>query len=93
MAGASIPWLVETVPPVGVGLSIFFHFLFQALIGKFIPILHSYVGVSPLSAFFTFNCFLGFFILDWLCIETKGKSPAIIVSEYMNFKQKPCKFF
>ena len=93
MASSSQPWLPETVPPAGVGLSLACQFVFLSLIVKFVPILHSYFGALPLFAFFTLCCFLGFFILNWLCIETKGKSEADIISEYKNFKHKLCKFF
>ena len=93
MAGASFPWVPETLPPVGVGFSWFWQWTFCAIIGKFVPIIENYFGAVSLSVFFTVMCFLGFFILGWICVETKGKSPAVIINEYRNLKWKPFKLF
>lgn len=39
MAAASFPWVPETLPPVGCGVSWFFQWTFCALIGKYVPTL------------------------------------------------------
>ena len=89
MASASMPWQNETLPPVGVGFAFFCQYTFVAIIGTFVPIIVAQYGVLPLCVTFTTICFLGFFMLDWLCVESKGKSPVTIINEYKNFKWKP----
>ena len=42
----------------------------------------------PLCVFFTCVCGCGIFILDYICIETKGKTTEEIDNAYRNFKYK-----
>lgn len=90
---AGFPWLPETLPPVGVGFSWFWQWMFCASVGYFSPILIEQIGVLSLSIIFTSICFIGGFVLDYVCVETKGKSPVIVADEYLNRKWKPFNFF
>ena len=93
MASASFPWVPETLPPVGVGFSWFWQWIFCALIGKFAPGLSDSLGVLTLSIFFTSVCLIGCIMLDWLAVETKGKNSFKIQEEYLHGKYKPFNLF
>jgi MFS family permease len=86
MGGTSYAYIVEILPPIGVGLAMTCQWVFTAMIGYFIPTLakENVLGVLPLFIIFGCLCIFGFFLLDWLVIETKDKSGSQIADEYKN---------
>ena len=91
VSGASFPWFSEILPPAGNGFLWIFSYVFLAINGKFFHYINEQFGTLPLYIFFTANCFAGVFIINWLVVETKGKSPVQIEYEYMNKKWRPLK--
>ena len=90
--GPSYPWVAEVLPPAGNGFIFFFSYIFLGCNGKLFHYIHEAFGTLPLYIFFTTNCFVGVVVVDWLVIETKGKSPAQIEYEYLNHKWRPFKY-
>jgi len=90
MGGTSYPYIVEILPPVGVGMAMGTQWVFTALIGYFIPTLakNDVLGVMPLMIIFGWICVAGFIILDWLVIETKDKSESKVANDYQNLKYR-----
>jgi hypothetical protein len=90
--GASIaaPWMVETIPSVGIGLALGLQSLITGLVGMFVPLMNDdWIGSTGTMVFFGAWCWIGIFVLDYVVIETKGKQTDEIEKEYMNFKYKP----
>lgn len=90
MGGTSYPYVAEILPPIGVGIVQAVQWVFTATIGLLVPVLRDpdTLGILPLITFFTIMCVFGFFILDALIIETKGKSKAKIEKEFENLPWK-----
>ena len=83
------PWLPETLPPVGCGVSRFFQSIFTCLCGKYIPIIvHERGHIIYMTMFSAICSFLGFLTVEWLVVETKEKSPIQIEKEYKKFYYK-----
>jgi hypothetical protein len=89
--GASIaaPWMVETIPSVGIGLALGLQSLITGLVGMFVPLMNDdWIGSTGTMIFFGTWCWIGIFAMDYVVIETKGKQTDEIEKEYMNFKYK-----
>jgi MFS family permease len=92
--GASTPWMVETIPSIGIGIANGFGWLCSALVGLFTPIMiDGYLGPTSTMVFYCFWGYIGIFALDWVIIETKGKQTDEIEQEYMKFKYRPFNLF
>ena len=93
MAGASFPWVPETLPPVGVGVCWFFQWLVCAVMGKFLAhMISGWPGVLGLVTFFSTVCTFGCLILDYITFETKGKTQKQIEYDYNFRKYRPFSF-
>ena len=83
MGGCSYPWAAETLPPVGVGLSLTVQWLWCAVIGKYTPVwADDWPGLLPTMIAFTTVCTVSVVLLDILVVETKGKTEAEITAGY-----------
>ena len=92
LGGTETAYIGEILPPLGVGIALAVQWIVTALIGQFLPNLLSYFGPSSLILFFGAFCFFLFFALDFLTIETKGKTEQMIVEEFENSTYKPMNF-
>ena len=92
LGGTETAYIGEILPPLGVGIALAVQWIVTALIGQFLPNLLSYFGPSSLILFFGVFCFVLFFTLDFLTIETKGKTEQMIVEEFQNSSYKPLNF-
>jgi hypothetical protein len=64
------------------------------VVGQFSPIMVDvWPGVLGTMIFYTSQCFDGFFVLDMLTVETKGKTKLEIDGEYMSMKYRMFDFF
>jgi SP family arabinose:H+ symporter-like MFS transporter len=90
IAGAGIPWMVETIPSLGIGIGLAAQWFCTGLIGLFAPLMtEKWPGPTGTMGFFTFWAIFGIFVLDWVMIETKGKQTDEIEQEYLLFKNRP----
>jgi nitrate/nitrite transporter NarK len=90
LAGAGIPWIVETIPSVGIGMALGVLAFGGAFTGFFVPLMtQKWPGPTGTMIFFCFWCWAGIFLLDYAIIETKGKQADEIEQEYLNFKYRP----
>lgn len=88
LGGTETAYISEVLPPIGVGFALAVHWLLNAVIGILIPILVQSLGPSALMGFFGVVSILGVFALDFLLIETKGKSEETIIAEFENKKYR-----
>jgi len=90
MGGTSYPYVAEILPPIGVGVVQGVQWIFTGAVGLLTPILRDpdVLGILPLMSFFTCVCVASFFLLDYLIIETKGKSSKQIASDYETLPYK-----
>merc|ERR1711862_496973 len=82
IGSAYFAFVTEILPPIGVGICMTTQWICVAIVGKFVPILKDSIGILPLCTFFCFVCIIGFLLLDWLVIESKGKNQEQIIEEY-----------
>ena len=88
LGGTETAYISEILPPLGVGLSLGLQWFMNALIGIVVPILVKAVGGSSIILFFGIASFLLGFLLDYVTIETKGKSEKMIVQEFSEGKYR-----
>jgi MFS family permease len=94
MGGCSYPWAAETLPPIGVGLSLTFQWLWAAVIGKYTPVwADDWPGLLPTMIAFTTVCTVSTVVLDIMVVETKGRTENEISEEYRVGKWKPFNLF
>jgi hypothetical protein len=94
MGGTLFAWLVETLHPTGVGFCWMVQWIFCAVVAQFSPIMVDvWPGVLGTMILYTSQCFVGFFVLDMLTVETKGKTKLEIDDEYMSLKYKMFDYF
>ena len=90
LAGPGTPWMVETIPGMGIGLACGLQLFGSGLIGLFGPMMtDEWLGPTGTLVFFCFWGIVGVFTLDWVIIETKGKETSEIEQGYLNFKYRP----
>ena len=88
LGGTLTAYVGEILPPLGVGLAFSVQWLMTAIVGQFMPRLITDLGPGILIIFFAIVCFIIVFIMDYLTIETKGKSESQIANEFINKKYK-----
>jgi MFS family permease len=88
LGGTLTAYVGEILPPLGVGLAFSVQWLMTAIVGQFMPRLITDLGPGILIIFFAIVCFIIVFIMDYLTIETKGKSESEIANEFINKKYK-----
>ena len=94
MGGTMFAWLVETLPPTGVGFCWMTQWIFCGMVAQFSPIMVDvWPGVLGAMILYTSQCFLGFFLLDLLCVETKGKTKLEVDEEYSSMKYRIFNYF
>jgi hypothetical protein len=87
---ASFPWMVETIPSVGIGMALGLKWFGTGCVGYFVPMMtEEWPGPFGTMIFFCFWCWVGIIALDWVIIETKGKRTDEIEKEYLHFKYRP----
>ena len=75
VGGTTYPYCAEILPPIGVTSCFVAQYFCCALIGSLTPTLTNvWPGIVKLSIFFTCVCTAGIFIVDYIVIETKGKT-------------------
>ena len=84
VGGTFYVFINEILPPTGVGLSAGILAFINVILVKVIPVTALAFGDPALLIFFWICCFLLFFCIDYLVIETKGKSESRIIEEYKN---------
>jgi hypothetical protein len=90
MAGVGGPWMVETIPSVGIGMGLGVQWFCTGLIGLITPLMtEKWPGPTGTMMFFTIWAIVGIFALDYVIIETKGKQTDEIEQDYVNFKYRP----
>lgn len=83
MGGCSYPWTTETLPPIGVGLSLTVQWIWCAVIGKYTPVwANDWPGLLPTLICFTTVCTFSSIVIDFMVVETKGKTENEIIEEY-----------
>ena len=94
MGGTMPAWLVETLPPTGVGFCWMVQWILSAVVGQFSPIMADvWPGVLGTMILFTSQCFIGFFVLDLLAVETKGKTKLEVEEDYSCMKYRLFDYF
>jgi hypothetical protein len=86
----SFPWMVETIPSVGIGMALSLKWFGAGCVGLFVPMMtDGWPGPLGTMIFFCLWCWVGIIALDWVIIETKGKQMDEVEQEYLNFKYRP----
>lgn len=86
--GTETAYLGEILPPSGVGTTLAFQWTITAFIGQFMAELIDAVGSAALLIFFAATCTTLVFLLDFVTIETKGKTEQAVVKEFESGKYK-----
>ena len=88
--GSTTNYITEIVPPKGASIGYSIIWLFSAGLGKILPFLSGFMGDESLLISFAISCFIIFIVMGTVLIETKDKSEAKIIDEFVN---KKIKFF
>ena len=93
LGGSQMAYISEILPPLGVSISCSVQWILTAIIAQVLLPLNTAVGPNAMILFFTSACLFFFFSLDYLMIETKGKTEDTINTEFetreykfLNFK-------
>jgi len=92
VGGSCFIFLNEILPPVGVSVSTALSWLTNSIIVKLLPILSDAFGDLALLFFFACCCLIILGLVDYLVIETKGKTESAVIVEYATRKYTPLNF-
>lgn len=84
LGGSQMAYISEILPPLGVSISCAVQWIMTAIIAQVLLPLNTLVGPNAMILFFTGACVFFFFSLDFLMIETKGKTEDTINTEFEN---------
>ena len=86
--GTETAYLGEILPPAGVGMTLGFQWIITSCVGQFLAELIDSLGPISLLVFFSVSCTVLVFVVDYMTIETKGKSEQAVVKEFETGKYK-----
>lgn len=85
--GTAFPWIAETVPNIGTGLSFSWQLFCTMVFAQISPIMtDGFPGFLATLGIWVLVNFCGALVLQCLVFETKGKLEDEILREYLNFK-------
>lgn len=88
LGGSQMAYISEILPPLGVSISGAIQWILTAAIAQSLLTLMTAFGPTTMILFFTSACFLFFFTLDYLMIETKDKTSEEIARDFQNKSYK-----
>lgn len=88
LGGTQMAYISEILPPAGVSLAGVVQWVLTAAVAQSLLPLMTAFGPVTMILFFTSACFVFFFSLDFLLIETKDKSSDQIARDFENKKYK-----
>lgn len=90
LGGSQMAYLSEILTPKGISFACGMQWIMTAAIAQSLLTLKSLFGATALILFFTVACFIFTITLDYLMIETKGKSNETVAKE---FQERRYRFF
>ena len=92
LGGSQMAYISEILPPQGVAISCAVQWIMTAIIAQSLLTLKNLFGATALILFFTASCFVCALSLDYLMIETKGKSSEVIAKQFQERRYRPFNF-
>lgn len=92
MGATMVSFLTEILPPQGVGYSFIVQFIASSIIAGYSQKVEELVGSHNVILGFGLICFVLFFFIDLLVLETKGKDDLQITRRYAHYSYKPLNF-
>ena len=88
LGGSQMAYLSEILPPKGISIACAVQWIMTAIIAQSLLTLMTAFGANTLMIFFTAACFFFTFSLDYLMIETKGKTSEEVARDFKERKYR-----